>query len=137
MRERQNMTPSQSVSKTMQLLLLYCFLASFHDLVHGDPPYNIPLMLLSLTSTIPLMEMILKLLFHFNPISIICSPFLTLNHVTSEKCNNCISAASKSIQNLCPNTTDAVVWEEDWELRYSKERFFGHLDVTLHSGNES
>ncbi|KAJ0017739.1 hypothetical protein Pint_10860 [Pistacia integerrima] len=37
--------------------------------------------------------------------------------------------ASQDGERLCPNKTEAVVWEEVCQLRYSNENFFGRLDV--------
>ncbi|KAJ6401851.1 hypothetical protein OIU84_014010 [Salix udensis] len=58
--------------------------------------------------------------------------YMCLNYVTHEKCSTCIAAASQDIRTLCPGDKEAVVWEEDCQLRYSNQSFLGILDV---SGN--
>ncbi|GLT69655.1 hypothetical protein SLA2020_417900 [Shorea laevis] len=42
----------------------------------------------------------------------------------------CITTAIQDIKNRCPNTTEAVVWEEFCQLRFSNKNFFGQLNVT-------
>lgn len=56
--------------------------------------------------------------------------YLCLNYVTNETCGNCVAGASQDVIRLCPNDTEAVVWEEVCQLRYSSQDFFGSLDVT-------
>lgn len=56
--------------------------------------------------------------------------YMCLDNVTSESCGECITEASQDILKLCPSTTEAIVWEETCQLRYSNKSFFGILDVT-------
>ncbi|CAL5344663.1 unnamed protein product [Camellia sinensis] len=56
--------------------------------------------------------------------------FLCYNFVETQKCENCIASAIQDIKNRCENRNEAVMWEENCELRYSNESFFGTLDVT-------
>ncbi|CAL5408458.1 unnamed protein product [Camellia sinensis] len=56
--------------------------------------------------------------------------FLCYNFVSKDYCKNCIESASQDIQTLCGKRNEAVVWEENCQLRYANESFFGHLDVT-------
>ncbi|THG21874.1 hypothetical protein TEA_021214 [Camellia sinensis var. sinensis] len=56
--------------------------------------------------------------------------FLCYNFVSKDYCKNCIESASQDIQTLCRKRNEAVVWEENCQLRYANESFFGHLDVT-------
>ncbi|KAH9796536.1 cysteine-rich receptor-like protein kinase 10 [Citrus sinensis] len=58
--------------------------------------------------------------------------YMCLNYISNDTCNNCITTATKDITKLCPNKTDAIVWEEVCQLRYAYGNFFGQLDV---SGN--
>ncbi|XP_057499034.1 cysteine-rich receptor-like protein kinase 10 isoform X2 [Actinidia eriantha] len=56
--------------------------------------------------------------------------FLCYEYVGKDACEKCIKNATLDIQNLCPNSNEAVVWEELCQLRYSNKQFFGHLDIT-------
>ncbi|KAK9223659.1 hypothetical protein WN944_012105 [Citrus x changshan-huyou] len=58
--------------------------------------------------------------------------YMCLNYISNDTCNNCITTATQDITKLCPNKTDAIVWEEVCQLRYAYGNFFGQLDV---SGN--
>ncbi|KAK6264912.1 hypothetical protein SCA6_020346 [Theobroma cacao] len=55
--------------------------------------------------------------------------YMCLDYVPYDTCQACISAASQAIVNLCRNRTEAVVWEEYCQLRYSDINFFGRLNV--------
>ncbi|PKI51588.1 hypothetical protein CRG98_028012 [Punica granatum] len=59
--------------------------------------------------------------------------YMCLNYVTNGTCGDCIRLASQHIRSLCPNDTEAIVWEESCQLRYSSRDFFGRLDI---SGNK-
>jgi hypothetical protein len=41
-----------------------------------------------------------------------------------------MTTATQDILSLCPYTTEAVVWEEVCQLRFSNKNFFGQLNVT-------
>uniref|UniRef100_A0A2N9J0Z6 Cysteine-rich receptor-like protein kinase 10 n=1 Tax=Fagus sylvatica TaxID=28930 RepID=A0A2N9J0Z6_FAGSY len=56
--------------------------------------------------------------------------YMCLDFFTNETCRDCIKTASQDILKLCPSTMEAVVWEENCQLRYSNKSFFGKLDVT-------
>lgn len=56
--------------------------------------------------------------------------YLCYHFISNDKCKDCLSTATKDITRLCPNDTEAVVWEEDCQLRYSNKSFFGQLDTT-------
>lgn len=58
--------------------------------------------------------------------------FLCYNYVNHDDCTKCAEVATKDITSLCGNSKQALVWEENCQLRYSNQKFFGHLDV---SGN--
>ncbi|KAJ0016826.1 hypothetical protein Pint_09731 [Pistacia integerrima] len=55
--------------------------------------------------------------------------YMCLNYIQADDCKTCIEIASQDGERLCPNKTEAVVWEEVCQLRYSNENFFGRLDV--------
>jgi hypothetical protein len=55
---------------------------------------------------------------------------MCLDYVTNENCLNCIKTATQGILILCSNTTEAVVWEDVCQLRFSNKNFFGQLNVT-------
>ncbi|KAI3965679.1 hypothetical protein MKX01_010636 [Papaver californicum] len=47
------------------------------------------------------------------------------------KCQNCVTTAAKNIDKRCSTSKQAIVWEEDCQLRYSDEPFFGTTDDAL------
>ncbi|XP_059661521.1 cysteine-rich receptor-like protein kinase 15 isoform X2 [Cornus florida] len=137
---------SQSVRKTMQLLLLYFCFSVHHHLAYADPPeklcpnttniaHNSPFQL-NLNNLLGSLSSNASVKNYYNT-SIgndtdgVYGLFLCYNYASRDKCENCIAnTASENIKRLCSNTSEAVVWEEDCQLRYSNQRFFGHLDVT-------
>ncbi|KAM3701571.1 hypothetical protein ACJW31_05G183900 [Castanea mollissima] len=62
--------------------------------------------------------------------------YMCLDYVTSESCGECITEASQDILKLCPSTTEAIVWEETCQLRYSNKSFFGILDTNISQPEE-
>ncbi|CAL5344651.1 unnamed protein product [Camellia sinensis] len=56
--------------------------------------------------------------------------FFCYNFVATQQCENCIASAIQDIKNSCENRNKAVVWEENCQLCYSNESFFGTMDVT-------
>ncbi|XP_050288716.1 cysteine-rich receptor-like protein kinase 10 [Quercus robur] len=133
------------VPKVFQLHMLFVFLALLWDLAYADPPYpncsntgnytvtssfqtNLNNILLSLSSNASISK------FYNtstgNDTDRVYGLYMCLDYVTNESCHDCITTASQDISKLCPSTTEAVVWEEICQLRYSKKSFFGILDVT-------
>ena len=55
--------------------------------------------------------------------------YMCYGYNTREGCQTCVKAASENIKRDCPNATEAIRWEEDCQLRYSRKEFFGALDV--------
>ncbi|KAL2931599.1 Cysteine-rich receptor-like protein kinase 10 [Bienertia sinuspersici] len=131
----------------MHILLLNLCLISFfiNILVLADPPYwycpdannnrtsnilfqtNVDSLLQSLSSNASYSK-------YYN-ISIKNGNYTTYGHylcydyVTLENCKTSINMATQSITRLCPNSTDAMVWEEVSQLHISNQRFFGKLDT--------
>uniref|UniRef100_A0A7N2LS43 non-specific serine/threonine protein kinase n=1 Tax=Quercus lobata TaxID=97700 RepID=A0A7N2LS43_QUELO len=139
------MIHSRIVPKVIQLHILFVFLALLWDLAYADPlhsncsttgndavnsPFynNLNYILYSLSSKASVTK------FYNtstgNDTNRVYGLYLCLDYVTSESCGACITEASKDILKLCPRTTEAIVWEETCQLRYSKKSFFGVLDVT-------
>ncbi|EXB31401.1 Cysteine-rich receptor-like protein kinase 25 [Morus notabilis] len=57
--------------------------------------------------------------------------YMCLNYVSSETCRYCMTRASQEdIGRLCPNSTEAYVYEEYCQLRYSDYNFFGKLSFS-------
>ncbi|KAF3774879.1 hypothetical protein EJ110_NYTH43834 [Nymphaea thermarum] len=51
-----------------------------------------------------------------------------------DACEDCISNSTQQIvETYCPNATDAIIWYENCQLRYSATNFFGSLDVDHYS----
>ncbi|KAL4628525.1 hypothetical protein ACB092_05G245400 [Castanea dentata] len=133
------------VPEVFQLHMLFVFLALLWDLAYADPPYkncsdtgnyavtspfqnNLNNILHSLSSNASISK------FYNtstgNDTDRVYGLYMCLDYVTNESCHDCITAASHDMLKLCPSTTEAVVWEEICQLRYSKISFFGILDVT-------
>ena len=137
------------VHKAIQLILIYCLTANLPDLAFGDiPPYNIcstSTASSARASTIDdnLQNVLTALASNANAAKFSNASFgndsdrvyglyMCLNYISAETCNDCITTASQDISKLCPNKTEAIVWEEVCQLRYAYQNFFGQLDV---SGN--
>lgn len=131
--------------KVFQLHMLFVFLALLWDLAYADPPYsncsntgnytvtstfqnNLNNILRSLSSNASISK------FYNtstgNDTDRVYGLYMCLDYVTKESCHDCITTASHDMLKLCPSTTEAVVWEEYCQLRYSNKSFFGILDVT-------
>ncbi|KDO39535.1 hypothetical protein CISIN_1g041746mg [Citrus sinensis] len=138
-----------SVSKVIQLIFIYSLTATPHDLAFGDsPPYN------TCSSSAadyghagPIYRNLKKVVISLalnasaakfsdassgNDSDRVYGLYTCLNYISNDTCNNLITTATQDITKLCPNKTDAIVWEEVCQLRYAYGNFFGQLDV---SGN--
>lgn len=133
------------VPKVFQLHMLFVFLALLWDLAYADPPYkncsdtgnyavtspfqnNLNNILHSLSSNASISKFYSNST--GNDTDRVYGLYMCLDYVTNESCHDCITTASHDMLKLCPSTTEAVVWEEICQLRYSKKSFFGILDVT-------
>ncbi|XP_037496541.1 cysteine-rich receptor-like protein kinase 10 [Jatropha curcas] len=141
------MGQSHKVAETFQLVLLYFGFANFLVFTNADPPYplcsnitnrasnalfqnNLNELMLSLPSNASVSKLYSSSI--GNESDQVYSQYMCLNYVSDETCSKCISAATEDIAQLCTNDTEAIVWEEECQLRYSNQSFLGHLDV---SGN--
>ncbi|KAH9796533.1 cysteine-rich receptor-like protein kinase 10 [Citrus sinensis] len=147
--KRQDMVHIISVTKVIQLIFIYSLTATLHDPAFGDsPPYN------TCSSSAAdsghagaiysnLKKVLISLALNAsaakfsdassgNDSDRVYGLYMCLNYISNDTCNNCITTATKDITKLCPNKTDAIVWEEVCQLRYAYGNFFGQLDV---SGN--
>lgn len=62
--------------------------------------------------------------------------YMCLNYVPNSTCRSCIVKGSKDVLELCPNKTEAIVWEESCQLRISDQKIFGHLfEIYKHQFN--
>ncbi|XP_052307978.1 cysteine-rich receptor-like protein kinase 10 isoform X2 [Populus trichocarpa] len=135
------------VKKSFQILLLYFSIANLLDLAYADPPYrlcsnksnyldnspfqnNLETLMASLSSNASVSK-IFNTSTGIDP-DRVYAQYMCLNYVTNESCRTCVAAASQDIRQLCPGDKEAVVWGDLCQLRYSNQRFLGHLDV---SGN--
>ncbi|XAR65604.1 Non-specific serine/threonine protein kinase [Bertholletia excelsa] len=127
-----------------QLLLLFSLL-SLHAFVHADPPYPV-----CSNTTVPAdnsqLQSYLKTLLLSLSSNASLSDFYNVTagtggytlyglgfcyeYVNGDKCKNCIDLASEDIQMHCPNQVEALLYEENCQLRYSDRPFLGRLDVT-------
>ncbi|KAK8575363.1 hypothetical protein V6N12_063038 [Hibiscus sabdariffa] len=148
------MEHSTSFRKTLHLLLLCSFLFGVYDLALADPPYplcsnntdnndsfnssfqnSLQNLLVSLTSNASVSKY--YNLSYGNEADKVYGQFMCLDYVQAEDCHGCISVASQAIVNLCPNETEAVVWEEVCQLRYSNVNFLGQLNVQDNLGKDN
>ncbi|KAK2977259.1 hypothetical protein RJ640_005521 [Escallonia rubra] len=134
----------QSTSKVYRLILFHSFLVVLHDLAGADPPYDICSNTTNFTENS--FQLHVSSLFasltsnasvsNFGNASTGDNPdavyglYLCYQNVSTDDCGKCITTAAKDIQKQCPNSNEAVVWEEQCQLRYSNQNFFGLLDVT-------
>ncbi|KAK7842559.1 cysteine-rich receptor-like protein kinase 25 [Quercus suber] len=131
--------------KVFQLHMLFVFLALLWDLAYADPPYHNCSNTGNYTVTSPFQNNLNNILHSLssnasiskfyntstgNDTNRVYGLYMCLDYVTNESCHDCITTASQDIWKLCPSTTEAVVWEEICQLRYSNKSFFGILDVT-------
>ncbi|CAL5410920.1 unnamed protein product [Camellia sinensis] len=132
--------------KTMKMLLLYSFFSALHHFVHAIAApyelcsnttisttnsifdYNLEMLLDSLSSIAPVSKFYTTKM--GNDQDRLFGLFLCYNFVATQQCENCIASATQDIKNRCENRNKAVVWEENCQLRYSNESFFGTMDVT-------
>ncbi|KAK9936130.1 hypothetical protein M0R45_012991 [Rubus argutus] len=125
------------------VLLLLCSLLCDH-LAYADPPYKIcsnvsnytdnstfANNLNSLLNSLPSNASVSKLYntsFGNDPDRVFAL-YMCLDYLSSNSCHDCIFMAQSDIVNICPNSKEAVVWEETCQLRYSNQNFFGRLNV--------
>jgi hypothetical protein len=140
------------VKKSNQILLLYFSIANLLDLAYADPPYglcsnnsnytdnspfqnNLETLMSSLSSNASVSK-IFNTSTGIDP-DRVYAQYMCLNYVKNESCRTCVAAASQGIRQLCPGDKEAVVWGELCQLRYSNQRFLGHLDVSrnIHQQN--
>ncbi|KAM3749413.1 hypothetical protein ACB098_05G183100 [Castanea mollissima] len=125
--------------------MLFVFLALLWDLAYADPPYFNCSNTGNYTVTSPFQNNLNNILHSLssnasiskfyntstgNDTDRVYGLYMCLDYVTNENCHDCITTASQDMLKLCPSTTEAVLWEETCQLRYSKKSFFGILDVT-------
>lgn len=140
--KRQDMFFLQICSKTFLQNFLYT-LFLFHQLVFSDPPYricsekadnnspfqnNLNNFYNSLSSNASVSNFYNTSIGH-GP-DTVYGLFLCYKYVSQDDCEICINSASEDMQRLCPNTNEAVLWQDSCLLRYSNQNFFGQLDVT-------
>ncbi|WJX59966.1 hypothetical protein P8452_45227 [Trifolium repens] len=143
-----------TVFKSIKFFFLFCILAFFSYVTFADPPYevcstrnisanqssfqnNLSNLLLSLPSNVS--TSISKF---GNTSSGIGSDrvyglYMCLDFVSNETCHKCVTNAISDIVKLCPQSEEAVVYEEFCQLRYSNKNFIGSLDVTDNIGKDN
>jgi len=55
--------------------------------------------------------------------------YLCRGDVSNESCKSCVSSATLKIINLCPSSTEAIIWYDECTLRYAEVNFFGEPDT--------
>ncbi|THG00537.1 hypothetical protein TEA_012236 [Camellia sinensis var. sinensis] len=128
------------------MLLLYSFFSALHHFLHAIAPpyelcsnttisttnsifdYNLEKLLNSLSSNASVSKFYTTKM--GNDEDRLFGLFLCYNFIATQHCENCIANAIHDIKNRCKNRNEAVVWEENCQLRYANELFFSTLDVT-------
>jgi len=139
-------TVPKVLTQPFMAFLLYVFLPLLCNLAYADPPYKICSNTSNYAGNMTLFQDNLQDVLYAlssnasvskfyntskgNYPDEVYSLYMCLDYVTSEICLKCITTATQDILNLCPNTTEAVVWEEVCQLRFSNKNFFGQLNVT-------
>ncbi|XP_062160552.1 cysteine-rich receptor-like protein kinase 10 isoform X1 [Alnus glutinosa] len=134
------------LTQPFMAFLLYVFLPLLCNLAYADPPYKICSNTSNYAGNMTLFQDNLQDVLYAlssnasvskfyntskgNYPDEVYSLYMCLDYVTSEICLKCITTATQDILNLCPNTTETVVWEEVCQLRFSNKNFFGQLNVT-------
>ncbi|KAI4295836.1 hypothetical protein L6164_035837 [Bauhinia variegata] len=135
---------------SIQVLLL-CSLAFLSDVAFADPPYeicsssshangsafenNLKNLLLSLPSNASISKSY-NASYGDDPDKVY-GLYMCLDYISSESCQNCIATARMDIVKLCPEAEEAVVWEEECQLRYSNRNFFGKLNISENIGKDN
>ncbi|XP_050367384.1 cysteine-rich receptor-like protein kinase 10 isoform X2 [Argentina anserina] len=126
------------------LLLCSVIISLFCNLAYADPPYKLcsntsiysenstfAKNLNTLLSSLPSNASVSKLYntsFGNEPDKVFAL-YMCLDYLDPDSCRVCINMAQEDIANICPNSKEAVVWEENCQLRYSNQNFFGRLNV--------
>ncbi|MED6173938.1 hypothetical protein PIB30_064405 [Stylosanthes scabra] len=63
--------------------------------------------------------------------------YMCLNFISNKACQNCIATAAEDILKLCPQSHEAVLWEESCQIRYSNTIFFSKLNATGNIGKDN
>ncbi|XP_057761205.1 cysteine-rich receptor-like protein kinase 10 isoform X1 [Arachis stenosperma] len=63
--------------------------------------------------------------------------YMCLDFISSKGCQNCIATAIEDILKLCPQSQEAVLWEESCQIRYSNTNFIGTLNDTGNIGKDN
>ncbi|KAF8020204.1 hypothetical protein BT93_G0795 [Corymbia citriodora subsp. variegata] len=135
----------QSASMIFHSLLAYLIFPSLVRLSGADPPYpfcsepgyyavnstfqnNLDIFITSVSSNASLSNFYSTS--YGNGSDRVYGQHMILNYASNQDRRTCIDLASQDIQRLCPNNTEAMVWNEVCQLRYSGWDFIGRLDVT-------
>ncbi|XP_048132214.1 cysteine-rich receptor-like protein kinase 15 [Rhodamnia argentea] len=132
----------RAVSRTILLLLFHCLLPGFRGPVLADIPETLcpdngshatnsayQDNLNELTSSMQKNASFSKFFEDSsgNYPNKIYGQYMCLDYVSNSTCQTCIAKGSEDLLKLCPNKTEAVVWEEFCQLRISSQEFFGRL----------
>ncbi|PNY06896.1 cysteine-rich receptor-like protein kinase 10-like protein, partial [Trifolium pratense] len=143
-----------TVFKSIKFFFLFCTLAFLSHVTFADPPYevcstrkvyanqssfenNLSNLLLSLPSNVS--TSISKFGNTSSGIGLdrAYGLYMCLDFVSNETCHKCVTNAISDVVKLCPQSEEAVVYEEFCQLRYSNKNFVGSLDVTDNIGKDN
>ncbi|CAI8587264.1 unnamed protein product [Vicia faba] len=143
-----------TLSKSIQFILVFCTLYFLSFVTFADPPYetcstrnistnrssfenNLSNLLLSLPSNVS--ASISKFGNTSSGIGLdrVYGLYMCLDFVSNETCHKCVANAIEDIVKLCPQSEEAVVYEEFCQLRYSNKNFIGSLNVTGNIGKDN
>ncbi|KAI5423516.1 cysteine-rich receptor-like protein kinase 10 isoform X2 [Lathyrus oleraceus] len=143
-----------TLSKSIQFILVFCTLYFLSFVAFADPPYetcstrniytnrssfenNLSNLLLSLPSNVS--ASISKFGNTSSGIGLdrVYGLYMCLDFVSNETCHKCVANAIEDIVKLCPQSDEAVVYEEFCQLRYSNKNFIGSLNITGNIGKDN
>ncbi|GAU24858.1 hypothetical protein TSUD_115820 [Trifolium subterraneum] len=143
-----------TVSKSIKFFFLFCILEFLPYVTFADPPYevcsarnisanqssfenNLSNLLLSLPSNDS--TSISKFGNTSSGIGLdrVYGLYMCLDFVSNKTCQNCVTNAISDIVKLCPQSEEAIVYEEFCQLRYSNKNFIGTLNVTGNIGADN
>lgn len=142
------------VSKFVQFFLVLCTLAFLSYVAFADPPYEICSTRNSYANGSSFENNLNNLLLSLpsddsNPISKfgntssgigldrVYGLYMCLDFVSNETCHKCVTNAIADILKLCPQSEEAVVYEEFCQVHYSNKNFIGSLNVTENIGKDN
>ncbi|QHO11379.1 hypothetical protein HN51_069164 [Arachis hypogaea] len=147
--ERSKKIRSPMIPKYIELVILVCSLSLVSQVCYADPPYeicsshengstfqnNLNNLLQSLPSNASASKFYNTS--YGNATERVYGLYMCLDFISSKACQNCIATTIEDILKLCPQSQEAVLWEESCQIRYSNTNFIGTLNDTGNIGKDN